>query len=406
MKKLLTLNNFFLLVIFCMPLYLIKINVFNIPTNILELLALSSIILVVVNDKKLFLKKILELPMIFIFSCFLIVFGLLLSIFFNNNHLVGLGILKGWFILPILFSFMLYLKLDLTLNIEKIYKSIFYSTTAVSIIAIFYKLFEITTYDSRLSAFYLSPNHLAMYITPGVFFGLYFMLISILQKHSFKKIFLHAMLLIILLISLYYTYSYAAWLALLGSLIIVSLTVKPFKKIILAIILFIFICGLLLFVCQKNSPKMISLLDLSSRSSLTSRETIWKVSIQLIKNNPFIGIGPGNFQSSYLAMQKYYPPYLEWAIPQPHNVFLAFWLQAGLLGLIGFLLLLYFIFTTLWQLLRNKKSAALAAPLFGFFLYTILHGLIDTPFWKNDLAFLFWICIFLTTYLNKQHYKA
>jgi len=406
MKKLLTLNNFFLLVIFCMPLYLIKINVFNIPTNILELLALSSIILVVVNDKKLFLKKILELPMIFIFSCFLIVFGLLLSIFFNNNHLVGLGILKGWFILPILFSFMLYLKLDLTLNIEKIYKSIFYSTTAVSIIAIFYKLFEITTYDSRLSAFYLSPNHLAMYITPGVFFGLYFMLISILQKHSFKKIFLHAMLLIILLISLYYTYSYAAWLALLGSLIIVSLTVKPFKKIILAIILFIFICGLLLFVSQKNSPKMISLLDLSSRSSLTSRETIWKVSIQLIKNNPFIGIGPGNFQSSYLAMQKYYPPYLEWAIPQPHNVFLAFWLQAGLLGLIGFLLLLYFIFTTLWQLLRNKKSAALAAPLFGFFLYTILHGLIDTPFWKNDLAFLFWICIFLTTYLNKQHYKA
>ncbi|KKP97331.1 MAG: hypothetical protein US25_C0019G0010 [Candidatus Moranbacteria bacterium GW2011_GWE1_36_7] len=389
-----------------MPLYLIKINVFNIPTNILELLALSSIILVVVNDKKLFLKKILELPMIFIFSCFLIVFGLLLSIFFNNNHLVGLGILKGWFILPILFSFMLYLKLDLTLNIEKIYKSIFYSTTAVSIIAIFYKLFEITTYDSRLSAFYLSPNHLAMYITPGVFFGLYFMLISILQKHSFKKIFLHAMLLIILLISLYYTYSYAAWLALLGSLIIVSLTVKPFKKIILAIILFIFICGLLLFVSQKNSPKMISLLDLSSRSSLTSRETIWKVSIQLIKNNPFIGIGPGNFQSSYLAMQKYYPPYLEWAIPQPHNVFLAFWLQAGLLGLIGFLLLLYFIFTTLWQLLRNKKSAALAAPLFGFFLYTILHGLIDTPFWKNDLAFLFWICIFLTTYLNKQHYKA
>ena len=25
--------------------------------------------------------------------------------------------------------------------------------------------------------------------------------------------------------------------------------------------------------------------------------------------------------------QKHFPPYLEWAVPQPHNLYLAFWLQ-------------------------------------------------------------------------------
>ncbi|KKQ00231.1 MAG: hypothetical protein US09_C0017G0018 [Candidatus Moranbacteria bacterium GW2011_GWD1_36_198] len=100
-------------------------------------------------------------------------------------------------------------------------------------------------------------------------------------------------------------------------------------------------------------------------------------------------------------MQKYYPPYLEWAVPQPHNIFLAFWLQTGFLGFIGFLFLLLFTFTTLWQQLKNKKNTALTAPLLGFFIYSILHGLVDTIYWKNDLAFLFWICLFLVLFLQK-----
>jgi O-antigen ligase len=91
---------------------------------------------------------------------------------------------------------------------------------------------------------------------------------------------------------------------------------------------------------------------------------------------------------------------LEWAVPQPHNIFLAFWLQAGLLGFAGFLMLLFFIFNALFRILQDKKNATLAAPLLGFFLYVVLHGLIDTTFWKNDLAFLFWVCAFLVLFLH------
>lgn len=401
MKKLITLPNFFLLVIFCIPFYLIKISLFDVPTNVLEILAILVIILIFLKNKELFLKKLLKLPKILTFSCALIIFGILLSIFFNNNQLTGLGILKGWFIVPMFFSFAVYTILTSTADIEKIFTSIYLSVAAVATVAIFYKFFGITTYDNRLSAFYLSPNQLAMYLAPGIFFGLYFLLKAILQKDSFKKLFLHTTPLTIIFISLYYTYSYAAWIAILISLIFTIFILAPFKKQFFMFTFIIFICGVFLFISQKDSEKMTSLLDFSSRSSIASRATIWKVSTRLLKDNIIVGIGPGNFQSSYLAMQKYYPPYLEWAVPQPHNVLLAFWLQAGFLGFIGFLFLLFFIFTTLWQQLKDKKNAALAASLLGFFIYSILHGLVDTTYWKNDLAFLFWICIFLIIAIKK-----
>ncbi|KKQ53310.1 MAG: O-antigen polymerase [Parcubacteria group bacterium GW2011_GWD2_38_11] len=441
MKKLLTPINIFLFVILCIPLYLIKVSVFGLPTNILELLALCATVLVFLQNKQALATKLRSAPTLFLFSSTLVILGVSSSMLFNDNQIAGLGILKGWFIIPMFFSFAVYTILKSDTDIKKIFASIYFSAAVVAAVAIFYKLFGITTYDNRLSAFYLSPNQLAMYLAPGIFFGLYFLLTAILQKDYFKKIFLHTTLLTMILISLYYTYSYAAWLAVLFSLAITLFvqlchsrgggnpdstqifTILSSKKLaetntdlirnnkflgikaIFIAVLFLLTCLPILFFSQINTEKFSTLTSLSQHSSLVSRITIWKVSTQLIKDNFIIGIGPGNFQPSYLAMQKYYPPYLEWAVPQPHNIFLAFWLQAGLIGFVGFLVLLFFIFKTLWKLLKNKKSAALAAPLFGFFVYTILHGLFDTTYWKNDLAFLFWICIFLIVLLRNYFLK-
>jgi O-antigen ligase len=147
--------------------------------------------------------------------------------------------------------------------------------------------------------------------------------------------------------------------------------------------------------------KIHDLTSLASRSSLSSRETIWQVSLDLIKQHPIAGIGPGNFQKEYLALQTFYPAYLEWAVPQPHNIFLAFWLQSGMIGFFGFMLVLAFVFQTLLRSIKDKKNALLAASLLVYFIYTILHGLVDTPYWKNDLSVIFWICTFLALILSK-----
>ena len=121
----------------------------------------------------------------------------------------------------------------------------------------------------------------------------------------------------------------------------------------------------------------------------------------MLEKNPFFGIGAGNFQKNYLALQPYFPPYLEWAVPHPQNLFLSFWLESGLLGLISFVGILYFSMQPLLKKESVKKNTPSAKLLVAFFIYIIIVGLFDTPYWKNDLSAIFWIFIILSL-LNKS----
>ena len=76
--------------------------------------------------------------------------------------------------------------------------------------------------------------------------------------------------------------------------------------------------------------------------------------------------------------------------PSSSNLFLTFWLEAGLLGFIGFWLL----FWNLRVNLREHKTS-FEVLIMSIMIYFLLHGLVDTPFWKNDLAVIFWLIIIL-----------
>ena len=93
------------------------------------------------------------------------------------------------------------------------------------------------------------------------------------------------------------------------------------------------------------------------------------------------------FKEYYLAYQKYFTPYLEWAVPQPHNIFLAFWLQAGIVGIIGFI----YMIIMLYSRVSIKNYAELHWLAVSFLTYFLIHGLVDTIYWKNDLALIFWL---------------
>ena len=377
-----TIKYCFLLTIFCLPLYLIRLSFFSLPTNILEILALFSILSLLLKNPTDVLRQWQDLLRNFYLPIFLIFIGLLFS-FSSNPSFLGLGIIKGWFIIPFLFSISLTIVFENKEGLDKILKVFYFSISAVAIVAIFYKLLGIMTYDGRLEAFYFSPNYLAMYLAPGILIGIY--LIKKNPACFLQKIFF--LFFVAILASLYFTYSYGAWIAIVLAFVSVSIIKNNvFQKkywIIPIIILFLF------FTLQTNNSKFQDFFN--SKSSFQSRITIWKSALKIIKNNPILGIGPGNFQEKYLEYQQFFPPYLEWSAPQPHNLFLAFWLQTGILGLIGFLFLIF-----LWiKIQLHQKNTAFSAMFLGIMFYFLLHGLIDTPYWKNDLAFVFWITFFL-----------
>jgi len=83
----------------------------------------------------------------------------------------------------------------------------------------------------------------------------------------------------------------------------------------------------------------------------------------------------------------------------PHNLYLAMWLNLGIVGLVSFI---YIIAATVSRFFVGFKGVLdeklfgtlkLRLILFAMLLIVLIHGLFDTPFFKNDLALLFWVII-------------
>lgn len=389
------LNTSIFSVILFSPLYLVRFSVFQIPTNLIEVLIGLTIVLWFFRPKKN--KCLFDIPKIYWLSSLLIFLGIILSAFLNPNWTTETGIIKGWFVFPFLFALILFDQTNSPEKREKMLKFFYVSTSSVGLIGFFYLLNERLTFDGRLQAFYSSPNYLAMFLTPGIVIGFFSIAqIILMKKHRGVPFYFLVFSLLIMLTALYFTFSYGAWLSLLLSLLLsLGLTnlISRFQK--LKVFLFILFLLILLFFLQLPHQKLATIVQFDPRSSLASRAMIWKAGWKIASDNSIWGIGPGNFQNKYLEYQKYFPLYLEWAVPQPHNLYLAFWLQSGLLGLLGFLLLVVSWIMQMIRLLKKKKDGFLEAAPLAVLFYFLIHGLIDTPYWKNDLSILFWITIAL-----------
>ncbi len=389
MKKILNLEKTIYLSIIILPLYLLRINFWGIPTNLWEILALIGIFWWIINTKgELNISwKRNDMRYLFI-GVVMILIGLIVSTVLNKNYLAGFGIIKSWFLVPCAFSFMAVSALGQN-KLKNIFGALYISAFLVALISLIYYMLGETTYDGRLQAFFNSPNYLAMYLSPAVIIAIYLLGESRKQKTRLRSIYIS---LAIISLALFFTYSYAAWVSVIVSLIFFTvISKKPGRRYLIAILLGI----ILVLFFQKNSEKFISLLSLDERSSLASRVMIWRSAGKMIEDNWLWGIGPSNFQADYLEYQKYYPPYLEWAVPHPHSLYSAFWLYGGILGLIGFIIL---IFLAVTRLRLDKKKEIMSLVSFSIIIYFLIHGVFDTTYFKNDLAVVFWLAYLTLIY--------
>jgi O-antigen ligase len=380
-----------------LPVYLIKLDFFGVPTNALEVL------MALVVAWAFFLKRSFGkfLKLRFRMALGLTLAGLAASTLVNKSYLVGAGIVKGWFLLPFLFA-LAAKSAVLAEKKENIFLAYYFSALAAAAISLAYYFFGAVTFDGRLQTFFNSPNYLAMFLAPAIIIGT----VQLGREKENKKIL--AASLGITGAAFYLTYSYAAWAAVVASLVITGLTklfsvknslpkiglckkLADFAKVKKTFLLVGLAILLAVIFLQADNEKFKDAINLKERSSLSSRMMIWRSAGAIIQDNWLWGIGSGNFQNKYLEYQKHFPPYLEWAVPHPHNLFLALWLSGGLSALLGFIALV-----VLWlrEIFRQEKNALWLASL-GIMLYFLLHGLLDTTYFKNDLAAIFWLNFFM-----------
>lgn len=381
------------------PLYIIRGSIVY-PTTILEILILTTFLVWIVVFFKDGLKwNLLKTKFNYLILFFLIT--ALVAAFRNPELASGLGIFRAYFLEPILFFY------TLTFTVKKtggkfIIYALILSGIWLAVLSILQKVtgsFTLAPYEialGRVSAVYNSANALALFLGPISILSL----VLIFSKSQKVKI-LGGLLFIIFFLVIIWTKSRGGLTAEVLAIvtffyILFSQKRNVFSKtwflVPIAIVIASSIFFQQVFVYYNQTP-------LSYRTTLEDSDTLkiryflWQGSINLIKDHPIFGAGLEGFKPLYQNNYKLHPTFE--AFQYPHNIFLTFWAEMGIFGLIAFILLLASIFNLLILKISKTKDPVILASLTAVFIYWLIHGLVDVPYFKNDLSLEFWVFVVL-----------
>jgi len=217
------------------------------------------------------------------------------------------------------------------------------------------------------------------------------------EKFSFGFYFISS---ILTGLSVYLTQSYGSYLAIFVVVLFYLFRLLNLKKfIVVFLLLSIFAGGV--FVLQKNSLKykiMTNSVEFKFDNSVVSRENIYAMNFYIVSHYPMLGVGLNQYQSFFAENyekvfhkkfgEKFFPPHA-------HNFFLSFFTTMGVFGFLG----MFFIVVSVF--LKNRFSVY--NPAIFVLLAIMIHGLIDSYFWQEEVVFTFWIIVFLSfTYRYKR----
>lgn len=133
------------------------------------------------------------------------------------------------------------------------------------------------------------------------------------------------------------------------------------------------------------------------------RLALWKGTWNLLSHHPFTGAGLAGFQSLYDTYRL--DSHVELLV-YPHNIVFNFWAQLGLLGLIWLIAVIVIIVSSLRNTYKVAALRPFAVMLTAVFTSIAVYGLVDVPYFKNDLSLLFWIWLGILTVLWQIHEKG
>jgi O-antigen ligase len=224
-----------------------------------------------------------------------------------------------------------------------------------------------------------SPNSDALYLEPPMAFAIGFVLFPSAARERWLGL---AALAVILPADIV-TLSRASYLAMavLAVVLVLSLSSRRWRFGAIAVVATMALVVLEIPIVNQR------LNDLAHSAAL--RTSIYSEALQMLAQRPIVGAGIDGFpirvapfRPSNQAIQLY-----------PHDIWLTTWSELGLLGLIAFAVIFFSLLWRGWRALAGARglwypviwgaSAALV-------LY-LIHGLFDSPYWKNDLSVEFWL---------------
>lgn len=226
-----------------------------------------------------------------------------------------------------------------------------------------------------------------------------------------------------IVIVLYLTQSYGAWIAIgLTTLFIAALS-APNRRVLLigsAVLTVVLGGALLLFHKQIITTVFTGHTNKHGVGTIEKRFYLWQSALHMIHDYPWLGVGLDNWLCHYStnpacpALTFHYwikndpitgvPTGLtdEPTLSHPHNLFLHIWVSMGVFGMLTFAILLVFIaclFVRLILFLRRTPLkhhglfSWMTLGVGGALLAAVIQGQVDSSFLEQDLAFCFWMLV-------------
>jgi O-antigen ligase len=374
-SSLLRLSQWMLIVtIGALPLYVVRWRYGPLPTTLLETLVIVTVALYVIARWRDGWRRPLRTP--YDIPILLLLLAGAIAVVVPQDHRAALGLYRAYFIEPVAIFYVAadLLRGEATLKRAVISFAIGSSIFAVlNLVAVAQALLDHKFHvGSAPNALYGDANYVAMYLEPAVAFAIAVFLFAGTPRWRW----LGAVWLPITGLALLLTLSKGAYLALFVLGVVVILRMRRWMLPLLI--------GLVAVALALSRIPLIAQRIATSENSLVGRFQIYGAAIRVLEENPILGLGLGGFDYTFRKHASQ---------PYPHDVWLTFWVEIGLLGLIAFAVIFFGLLWRGWRALPQTEGFYRVAMwgVLGSLVLWGVHGLVDSPYWKNDMSVEFWV---------------
>lgn len=366
------------------PTYVLRPHVGPLPTTLLEILLVPALAvgLYAFRGRLPWLSPLL-LPAL------LLLLGAALATVFAPDRRAGLGLLKAYFIEPMLAGLVVAAMARSQARARLLLAALGVAGSAIAVANIAVALRGLLTHSFSLVTppvvIYTSANAVPLYLEPLVAFALPLAVFD--RDRRVRAVAAAFALLSALAVGL--SFSRAGWLTLIAQVVMVAFFSRWRWRLIgaAAVVAAAGFAG-----SGRVRERILVELDPGSpANTVVLRLSLWKSTLNMLAHRPLFGGGLSGFKTS---IQPYRDPAYHENQIYPHNLLLNFWSETGLLGLLAFLwLMVQVVRSGLQGLQAGGWPRIMGIGVLGLVLSFFVHGLLDAPYFKNDQALAFWVLL-------------
>jgi O-antigen ligase len=364
-----------------MPSYVLRWHVGPVPTTLLEVVILATAAAYVLSLYQSHTYRLQRTP-IDIPIALLLVAGLV-SIAVAYSHTSAAGIYRAYFLEAVA---VFYIAVDV-LQRPRDVRGLLIAAGAGSVL---FGIGQIITFALAVihhsvqlglppSFIYTSSNSVALFLEPPLVFAAAFALYPSSPRERYYAL----ACLAVLGPAAAFTLSRGLYAAVAVLVVVAVFTARDARQklVITAAACAVAVALLLLPIVQLRLT--------TTGISLLQRLVIYDQAWTVLSQRPITGAGLASYVQATAPLRS--PK--QWPSLYPHNVWLTFWSETGLLGMISFAGLYLVLLGRGWRALGNAsgRTRTLLYGGVGTLIVYLVHGMVDTPYWKNDLAVEFWL---------------